>query len=176
MARIRLSHARLKRIGEAHASLLENWREGVSLTSDSGLTIEALKLGVASARWKLAAEYRRDAKKLLKLSRPPFRSVISRFYYAMYHSMRAVCYVFHDGDDHQSHSNLPLHIPDDFPDAAIWRNTFKNARLTRNAADYDPYPKSGKIWQRQAEAIRTDAEALLAETRNYLRSKGCAGL
>lgn len=27
-----------------------------------------------------------------------------------------------------------------------------------------------------AETARTDAEALLVETRNYLRSKGCTGL
>jgi uncharacterized protein (UPF0332 family) len=176
MARIKLSHTRLKRIGEAPAALLGNWREGVSLAGDSGLTIDALKLGVAAARWKLAAEYRRDAKKLLRLRPPPFRSVISRFYYAMYHSMRAACYVYHDGDDHESHSNLPLHIPGDFPNAATCKNTLKSARLARNAADYDPYPKSGKTWQRQAEAIRKDAEALLVETRNYLRSKGCTGL
>ncbi len=176
MAKIRLSHARLKRIGEAPAVLLGNWREGVSLAGDSGLSIDTLKLGVAVARWKLAAEYRRDAKKLARLPSPPFRSVISRFYYAMYHSMRAACYVFHDGDDHESHSDLPLHIPNDFPNAATWKNTLKGARLARNAADYDPYPKSSNIWQKRAEAIRKDAEALFAETRNYLRSKGCTGL
>lgn len=148
----------------------------MSLASDSKLTIDALKLAVAVARWNLATEYRRDAKKLLRLRPLPSRSAISRFYYAMYHAMRAACFVFHDGDDHEAHSELPLHIPGDFPNADIWKNTLKNARLTRNAADYDPYPKSGKIWQRRAETARTDAEALLVETRNYLRSKGCTGL
>jgi uncharacterized protein (UPF0332 family) len=176
MAKTRLSHVRLKRIGEASASLVNNWREGVSLVSDSGRTIDALTLEVAVARWKLATEYRRDAKKLAGLDRPPFRSVVSRFYYAMYHAMRAACYLYHGGDDHQSHSELPSHIPDDFPDAEIWKNNLKSARLLRNAADYDPYPKSPGFWQGKAAAIKRDAESLLAETRRYLRLKGCTGL
>lgn len=140
---------------------------------DSGVSIRDLARGVAADRWVLARAQRRDGNKLLRLSQPACRCSVSRFYYAMYHCMRAAAYVYHGGDDYQAHSKLAQNVPEDFPDRDAWANRLKNARLTRNAADYDPYPRSDKAWHRKAAAIKTDADALLRVTREYLRGKGC---
>lgn len=157
-------------------SELEQWKEGVSLHLDSGQSIDNLMLRVALARWKLAAEHRRDANQLMRQSRVPYRSAISRYYYAMYHAMRAAAYVFHGGDDHESHSLLPSNVPGDFPNASLWRNELKDARLTRNAADYDPYPRSRNYWYARARTMKRRANRLVRETRAYLRGKGCGGI
>jgi uncharacterized protein (UPF0332 family) len=101
------------------------------------------------------------------------RLTISRAYYAMYHSLRAVAYIYHGGDDHQQHSDLPQRLPSDFPDVAIWGNQLKSAREYRNQADYDPYPKSIAYWRDIAQLVDSDSKVLLPLTRNYLRSKGC---
>ena len=173
MVRSALQPKRLLRVGKATHQLLQDWTEGVSLYRDSGLPIESLALRVASDRWVLAAAQRRDGNKLLGLSQPACRCSVSRYYYAMYHCMRAAAYVYHGGDDYQAHSKLPQHVPKDFPDCDDWANRLKNARLTRNAADYDPYPKSDKAWRRRASEIKSDADALLRVTREYLRERGC---
>lgn len=173
MSTVHLTHQRLLRLGQAKNAVLNDWREGASICNDSGLTINQLVLHVAADRWKLAYEHRRDGNRLMAMPVPPFRSAISRYYYAMYHSMRAAAFVYYDGDDHESHSNLPTHVPDDFPNVATWKNTLKNARLTRNAADYDPYPRRVAHWRKRALAIQSDADALLLETKQYLVAKGC---
>jgi hypothetical protein len=90
----------------------------------------------------------------------------------MYHAMRSCVFIFHDGDDHQEHSVLPLHIPQDFDSGVDWQNKLKNARLARNKADYEPYPKSDRAWQKTAATIKNDADLLLTASRNYLKSKG----
>lgn len=168
-----LPHARLLRVGKAKNGAVLDWQEGVSLSAASGLSIQDLKLYVASDRWLLAYDHRRDANALLTLAQPLYRSAISRYYYAMYHSMRASAFVFHNGDDYEEHSKLPLNIPNDFPGAAGWETSLKNARSSRNAADYDPYPRGEAHWRSLTQAIRADADALLIETRDYLRAKGC---
>lgn len=173
MAEVSAQTRRLLRVSKAPRELLANWSEGTSLASAFGLSIEHLKLKAAAERWKLALEHRREGRKLLLLPEPPYRAVVSRFYYVMYHAMRASCYLYHGGDDYEAHSVLPLNLPADFPNAATWKNTLKNARLTRNAADYDPYPKSQLVWQRRAKDMTSDADRLVAEVRAYLRKKGC---
>ena len=150
----RLPNETLVRIGKADNSLLQAWREGCSLHERSGLSIDDLKLRVASDRLGLAYEHRRDGNKLLAMPKPPYRSVVSRYYYAMYHAMRAAAYVYHDGDDYESHAKLPLNIPDDFPTAGAWQSTLKNARLNRNSADYDPYPKTQNHWRVSAHVMK----------------------
>lgn len=94
----------------------------------------------------------------------------------MYHCLRAAAYIYHGGDDHERHSELPRHVPGDFPDRNAWANRLKVARLTRNAADYDPYPKSDIAWRGQASEIKSDADTILQVTRHYLRGKGCTTL
>lgn len=87
--------------------------------------------------------------------------------------MRACVFLYNQGDDFQEHSALPLHIPDDFPSRNHWQTKLKNARETRNRADYDLYPQSDQAWKNAALALRADADLLLKETRAYLANKGC---
>jgi uncharacterized protein (UPF0332 family) len=98
----------------------------------------------------LAAQQRATANKLMNSNPPSFRDAISRYYYAMYHALRACLFAYHRGDDFEKHSVLPLNIPPDFDPAVDWEQKMKNARLTRNRADYDLYPKSNTAWRADA--------------------------
>jgi hypothetical protein len=91
----------------------------------------------------------------------------------MYHAMRAVSYIANGGDDHQEHSVLPTELPSDLPHKAALANSLKNARLSRNAADYDPYPTASSVWRKQAELLKTETKTLMSEAKQYLVSKGC---
>ena len=167
-----LPDKRLIRLAEATNVEINYWKEGVSLQKDSGRTIRELISKAAADRWHFAYEHRHNANKLLK-SRPPlYRSAISRYYYSMYHAMRACVFVSHGGDDHKNHGKLPLHIPGDFPSGANWQNMLRNARVLRNRADYEPYPKSNMAWKQDALELKQDADLLLFTTRTYLQNKG----
>jgi len=170
----RLPRKRLLRISQAKKSDVSSWMEGVSIEQASGETVSKVILSVAADRWGLGFEQRRQANKLMTTRPPLYRNAVSRYYYAMYHAMRACCYVSHGGDDHQDHRELPQHIPGDFAPAEDWQSKLKNARTVRNQADYDPYPKSDRAFRTYALALKNDADRLLTLTRNYLRSKGCA--
>lgn len=174
MAKI-LPNKRLIDISKAPKNIITHWKFGVLIESDSGRPISHLTYLVAADRWYLAYEYKRHANRLLKLRPALYRSAISRYYYSMYHAMRACSYVFHGGDDYERHNDLPSHIPLDFPPSpkGNWQNTLKDARETRNRADYDPYPKSDKAWKPDAMSLKSNADKLLLVSRNYLRSKGC---
>ena len=82
--------------------------------------------------------------------------------------MRACAYIFHEGDDHKEHSELPKHVPTDFATPGPWSTKLKDARLLRNNADYDVYPKSDNAWRKPALAIKTDADSLLKTAKQYL--------
>ena len=161
------------RVSEATKELLGRWKEGVSLANDFASPIDDLVLRVAVARWRLAAEHLRDANLLFRSARPVYRSVISRYYYAMYHGFRAVRYISHGGDDFQSHSDLPPNLPDDLPQVSLWKTKLKDARLIRNRADYEAYPRSANIWRAAAIQLRAVATAAVAEAKAYLVKKGC---
>ena len=168
-----LSPRRLIRLGQASKELIRNWQEGVSLAQDSGQSIEALYRAAAATRWSLAFEFRRHATASLNRRPPLFRSAISRYYYSMYHALRAASYVHVPGDDHESHSDLPRNIPTDFPDRDHWSNQLKSAREFRNQADYDPYPTGIGAWRTLAIGLRPEVDKLLPLTRAYLVGKGC---
>lgn len=168
-----LPRKRLLRISKAKKDQIQDWIEGVSLEQDAEKAISALTLMAAAHRWALAFEYKKHGNKLLVISPPLYRSAVSRYYYAMYHAMRACSYVFHGGDDHQEHRKLPQEIPNDFASGEDWQTKLKNARALRNQADYDPYPKSDHAFQSDALSLKVDADRLLLLARNYLRTKGC---
>lgn len=170
---ISLSNVRLIRISKATKSIIENWQEGISLKNISGYETSALMCIVASDRWRLGFEHRRQANIFLKQAKPLYRSAISRYYYAMYHSMRACVYIHHRGDDFEGHSNLFGRIPSDFDTTINWSNTLKAARDIRNRADYDPYPKTDLAWRKDALTIKANADQLLLITRTYLQNKSC---
>jgi hypothetical protein len=91
----------------------------------------------------------------------------------MYHCFRAVSYYTHGGDDHEEHTVLPSRIPNDFPNRDVWENNLKNARLERNRADYDPYPRQDRRFEVVATDVIQKARLLIPIAVQYLRSKGC---
>lgn len=169
-----LPRDRLKRIAQAECGTISAWKEGISLERDSGKNLQELLCVVARDRWFLARSHRSHATKLVQARPPQYRSAVSRYYYAMYHAMRACAYIFHEGDDHQEHSKLPLNIPKGFDNTVDWQNKLKDARLARNRADYEAYPKSDQAWRKVALAIKADADLLLTTARQYLKMKGCS--
>lgn len=133
---------------------------------------DLLKLVVAD-RWELARVNLSDARRSSIQTPPRYRLVISSAYYAMYHGFRAAAFLYHEGDDHQDHDKLPNGIPSDLPNQLSWQNSLKQARLARNRADYDPYPKSNLAWRGDATVALTSATDALKEIRTYLNGKGC---
>src|ERR1035437_7681829 len=168
-----LNPERLKRISQAKRDCISNWKEGASLERDSRKRIDKLLCCASADRWRLAYAMRKQANKLLGSVPAQFRTAVSRYYYSMYHAFRACAFIYHRGDDFEGHSDLPLNLPNDFDPGTNWQNKLKNARLLRNRADYEAYPKSDKAWRKHALAIKIDADELILKTRNYLKGKGC---
>ena len=165
---------RLNRLVTAPNKQIKDWKEGVSLQNDSGQVISQLISDAAANRWRFAYEHRHNANKLLKSKPPLYRSAISRFYYSMYHAIRACVFVSHQGDDYERHSDLLKYNKlSGFPSNLNWQNILKDARELRNRADYDPYPKSNIAWKQDALDLKKDADLLLSTTRTYLQNKGC---
>jgi uncharacterized protein (UPF0332 family) len=166
---------RFLRVSTATSATIQFGKEGISLTQDSGQTLDQLLAKVAADRWKFASSQYAHARQLMKPSPGLYRSAISRYYYAMYHAMRACVFISNSGDDHEEHSKLPLHIPPNFdPGGRDWQGKLKSARLDRNRADYEPYPKNNVAWRKTALTLQSDAAELLKVARQYLRGKGCA--
>ena len=163
------------RVSTATSTTIQSWKEGISLAQDSGQTIDQLLVKVAAERWAFASSQYTHARQLMKPRPALYRSAISRYYYAMYHAMRACVFISNSGDEHEEHSKLPLHIPSNFdPAGRDWQAKLKSARLDRNRADYEPYPKNNSAWRKTALALQSDASELLKVARQYLRRKGCA--
>lgn len=160
-------------LSKAISDRLGTLRAGASLERRTGYTIGELVDKATADRVRLAIAFLRSAEHELAADPTPYRSVISRSYYCMYHTFRAVAYYVHGGDDHESHAKLPSAIPKDFPDWATWENDLKTARLERNRADYDPYPKKELVFQPVALTTLARARDLLPVARAYLRKRGC---
>ena len=136
----------LLRVSTAKKSVIDGWKEGRHLETDSGRDLPSLVERATSDRLTFAVLLLRDAEKLATRGSPQYRASISRSYYAIYHAMRAAVYFAHGGDDHQEHRALPAQAPQDMTERDSWSNKLKDARERRNAADYDPYPKSDTAW------------------------------
>lgn len=146
--------------------------KGEHLYTVTGYSINELCEKAARDRLKLARNILNHASTCFSLDAPPFRTIISRSYYAMYHSVRAMSFYLHRGDDHQEHSKLHEGIPKNFPNHSHWENKLKNARYERNVADYDPYPRDESKFAERAAVVFQDAKALLPAVRRYLQSRG----
>lgn len=151
---------------------MDTLANGVSITERTGYSIEKLRAKAIDDRLKLARSILKDAEQAIQMKEPSFRTVTSRAYYAMYHSFRALSYFSFRGDDKQEHSDLPGSIPRDFPGRSRWENKLKQARLERNRADYDPYPKNDKHFETIARDLVQCAQDLVPLVRQYLRGKG----
>lgn len=163
----------LLRTSKAEKKLLDSWKEGVNLQERTGRSLEELRNRATADRLALAVDFRRRGDRLIALPRPHYRDAVSRFYYAMYHAMRATIYFVHGGDDYEEHAKLPGKTPPDLQNGALWQNALKDARTVRNAADYDPYPKADTAWRGDAVRLSGQAEDLLTLCSQYLLGKGC---
>ena len=152
---------------------LDRFDQGMVLQEAFRCSIRELRLRVVKDRIGLAMHCLTAAKRALKNRPVSYRLIIGRSYYAMYHAARAVAFLSHGGDDHEAHDKLPGQLPNDFADRANWENVLKNARLDRNRADYDPYPKKDAAFRQTAFETCSAALDLIQECRSYLRSKGC---
>src|SRR5688572_6744553 len=101
----------LLRISKADKKTLGLFIEGVTLTARTSRPIDELKEQVCADRLRLSTHFLQSGIKFLKMRPAEYRSAISRFYYSMYHSARAVVYFSWGGDDHQPHSTLPTKLP-----------------------------------------------------------------
>jgi uncharacterized protein (UPF0332 family) len=168
-----LTTERLNHVAKAKKAAIAAWKEGVSLERDTEKSIDSILERVASARWRLADSFRKQANRLMGVSPSLYRSAISRYYYAMYHALRACVFLENGGDDHEDHSKLPTQIPATLNPGVDWQTKMKDARIMRNYADYDAYPQGDGAWKVQAQDIKADATELLVLTKTFLISKGC---
>lgn len=170
-AQRRLSADQLQFVTKAKKSYLDSAKFGEHLTNRSGYTISEVIAKACSDRLTLAKSCMSDAN--AAYSNSLYRLTISRSYYAMYHAMRAVVFYDYGGDDHEAHSRLHEHLPGDLEDREMIGADLKAARLRRNEADYDPYPRDEKNFQTDAEFYSVKAKGFLLSARKYLREKGC---
>lgn len=166
----------LLRIASATETQLNDWAYGVWAEKDSGRTISELRDRVVSDRLALAERFRISAQRCLTATPPMYRDSVSRSYYAMYHAARALLYFQTPGDDFQAHELFWKHVPEDLGEIANVRNHLKTARLRRNEADYDPYPKSDSAFKNVAVDQASLAARFLRAVRNTLQAEGCAYL
>jgi hypothetical protein len=171
---VRLTDQNLLSISKAKKVLLTQWAFGVHLHTLSGRAIDDLKLTACRDRFVLAMRTLRTARWASTATPPRHRVVLARSYYAMYHAARVVSYWHSGGDDHEEHNVLPGHLPSNFPARATWENQLKSARLERNRADYDPYPKADGAFRSSAIENLKLASLFLPLAKAYLRREGCA--
>lgn len=170
LSQLELELQGLLRFRKAQVHLLKN---GVRLQAIGGAAIDDLLLRASADRLALAHYFLEAAAKLRRMRPGSFRNSTSRSYYSIYHAARTVPFVFHAGDDHQDHKDLHNGIPDEFPDFERWRNDLKEARLRRNEADYDPYPRPDAEFADVSKVQLRVATDFLHVAEQYLRGKGC---
>jgi uncharacterized protein (UPF0332 family) len=166
-----LTDSELLLVSKSNQDTLKNFADGVVLVRRAKVSIQKLQARVARDRLRLAKMQLRDAIVASKATPTLYRTTVSRAYYAMYHAARAATYLSVGGDDHEKHSILPTKFPADFPNAEVWKNRLKNARLERNRADYDPYPLNDSTFSASAAQLILEAKALIASTQQYIRLK-----
>ena len=162
----------LRVVCKLDAARIQDLRLGASLVERTGYDVVALVAKVSLDRVALGAALHRQARATLHGSPRSFRNAISRGYYAMYQTFRGVVFYVNRGDDFEAHSKLSQHLPKDFPQVGYWANALKDARLERNRADYEPYPRSDTAFAASAATIYKNSHQLRIAARAYLRGKG----
>lgn len=164
---------RLQRITKAPKNTLALLKEGVSIESALARTLEDAMDRTVADRLDLADEFLDMAERLYRSKTDMSRPAIARYYYAMYHAMRAVSYQNVGGDDHEQHKDLPAKgVPDDYPNKALTSNELKDARTLRNEADYEQYPIARSYFKSAVTDLRPKAKAFVSAARQYVTSKG----
>jgi uncharacterized protein (UPF0332 family) len=159
-------------ISKSPKAQLKLLHQGAGLVTSTGKSIEELRHTATHARLILAEDMLLCARKAVRGRVPDLRGSISRAYYSMYHTFRAVVFYAHGNDDHEEHSVLPKNLPRNFPNRNDWENKLKNARLERNKADYDPGSQRAIDFKVIAKPIIQDANEALIVARAYLTSEG----
>lgn len=160
-------------VSVSEKTVVGNLRFGAHLERKFGTSIDEIVLSVSADRYRLAVQFLTSARVASKSRPPQYRSAISRAYYAMYHSARAIVYVVNAGDDYQDHVKLSQQIPEQFPAATTWRNRLREARLLRNRCDYDPYPKQQKFFAADSADLLVETQEFLRLSKRYLVGRGC---
>jgi uncharacterized protein (UPF0332 family) len=160
-------------VSKSDKKTIDGWKAGASLQQRTGYLIDELRIKATADRIKLSQKLCIAAKATTQGKNRSYWSAASRAYYSMYHAFRATAFFVHEGDDHEEHAKLPSGIPPDFPGRATWENDLKGARLSRNRADYDPYPKNDLMFKVIAFELIKKAESLRPIVRSYLKTKGC---
>jgi uncharacterized protein (UPF0332 family) len=167
------SEERLQRVTKLPNKLVVLLKEGVSLEAQLSRTLDDAMAQTVADRLDLADEFLTMAGTLLRSRSDLSRPAIARFYYSMYHAMRAVAFQYHKGDDFEEHSTLSSKgVPKDFPQSALASNALKNARILRNEADYEQYPLAKNYFRSEARGLQPVATAFVTDARNYVSSKG----
>ena len=155
---------------QLRSNQIEHVRLGVERIAKANVSVSDFVTEVVSDRLSLAAKHLRSAKRLQEI-RGEQRSAISRAYYCMYNSARAIVF-FKESGDIDDHKKVAEKLPEDFPDAKTWAKRLTNARLARNNADYSPYPRKAPGLNRQCRDILTWAELFLKTVKGYLAAEG----
>lgn len=94
---------------------------------------------------------------------------ISRGYYAMYQSGRAI--IFHYGRaDIEGHEEVVKRLPSTLPNRVHWSFRLNEWRDKRNQVDYSPYP-NGNLYV-IAQQVLVEAEDFLSLCAQFLRTRG----
>lgn len=130
------------------------------------MPVDEMMASVTRARLELSSRHMQIADLLLRSGE--LRGAIGRYYYAMYHAARAVVFACEEGDDFESHGNVPAHMPQDFPERVARVQVLTDARLLRNEADYDPFPLADAKWESDARRLVADAAEFCRACDDYL--------
>src|SRR5260370_26308436 len=95
----------IQKFRKSQIDLLKN---GVRLVGVAGRPIEDLLRDASAARFKLAKRFLRSSTRLISHKPALHRDVVSRAYYAIYHSARAVSFLTHPGDDYEHHDKVAI--------------------------------------------------------------------
>lgn len=167
------SEQRLLRITKLDRKTVGVLKEGISIEASLSRSIQDAMFQTVADRLDLADEFLNMADALMRSRHDLYRAAIARYYYSMYHAMRAASYQHFEGDDHESHSDLSSKgVPPDFPGHALAQNTLKDARLRRNEADYEQYPRNHTHFKSQARSLQVAAKTFVTTARQYVSSKG----
>ena len=164
---------RLQRITKAPKNTLILLKEGVSIEAALSQTLDEAMDRTVADRLDLADEFLEMAERLHRSRSDMSRPAIARYYYAMYHAMRAVSFQNFGGDDHEQHTVLPSKgVPNDYPNKDLASNELKDARTLRNEADYEQYPISRSYFRTAVLDLRPKAKAFVSAARQYVTLKG----
>lgn len=166
------AHLDIIYISKLKASQIDCANRTEHIRDTHGHKLQQMVLAAASRRHELATLFLSEATRLMNATPPMYRLAISRLYYSMYHNIRSCVFIAHSGDDHEEHSKLPTKEIDGFDDTIDWKTMLKEARLSRNNADYDIHPIDDTQFKASAEQLASHASQINDKCLAFLTTKG----